>query len=747
MPNETRAPASFGADAEPVEILLVDDREDNILTLEAVLAQPGYRFTSARSGEAALRFLLDHNPALILMDVQMPGLDGFATAALIRKNERTRHIPIIFLTALHQDEAFQARGYEHGAVDYLNKPYDPQILRAKVAVFAELHRKNLRLLEAERLLLERERGERDRRIAELEIRGLRREQQEQKRYRDLVEGMEHGIVWSATPDLQAATFVSPAAEKILGFSQQDWLTSPSFWLQHLHPADTELFRQRLAQARESGAQVSLEHRFFSAAGSEVWLHTGFRFVPAGEGASAELRGLSVDITKAKSAERMLVKSKARSDLVAEVSLLLGTAIAEKGSHARVAELIASRFCDWCTLLVKGENGDPEHRASALRAAGPEGTAREISEHPAPPTRELETGFFGPLGAAGLAEVAASESAAALLSRHGIQYLLTLPLTARGVRTGTMKLGWRNDPALEATDLSLAEDLAYRISTAEENHSLLQAAQKAILVRDEFLSIASHELKTPLTPLKIQVQQLSRLLQKSTLHTVDPARLDRMLEISNRQVERLSRLIDDLLDISRISSGKLSLSLESFDLGELLHDLTGRFANQIVAAGCELRIDVPTPFPVHWDLLRIEQVLVNLLSNATKYGAGKPVLIRVARQGDKARIEFFDGGIGVAPADHQRIFERFERAVSGTHFGGLGLGLYITRQIVEAHQGRIFVESRAGEGSCFIVEVPLNLRAEAAPDTEISPPSLAPPVNSSLAFPSMLQPAPAEKGLR
>lgn len=740
MPNEARTPPAVqGTEADAVEILLVDDREDNILTLEAVLARPDYRFTSARSGEAALRFLLDHNPALILMDVQMPGLDGFATAALIRKNERTRHIPIIFLTALHQDEAFQSKGYEHGAVDYLNKPYDPHILRAKVAVFAELHRKNLRLLEAERRLLERERGERDRRIAELEIRGLRREQQEQKRYRDLVEGMEHGIVWSAAPDLSAVTFVSPAAEKILGFSQQDWLTSPSFWHRHLHPADVEPFLQRLRRARETGAQVSLEHRFFSAGGAEVWLHTGFRFVPAGEGSPPELRGLSVDITKAKSAERMLVKSKARSDLVAEVSLLLGTAIAEKGRHARVAELIATRFCDWCSLLASGEEGAPSLRAAAVRTlAATEATgAQTISERFPPPPEAPEAGFFGPLDPAALIQAAGGELAAAALARHGIRYLLILPLTARGTRTGSMVLGWRKDPALEATDTSLAEDLAYRISTAEENHDLLQAAQKAILVRDEFLSIASHELKTPLTPLKIQVQQLSRLLQKSTLQTIDTSRLDRMLEISNRQVERLSRLIDDLLDISRISSGKLSLSLESFDLGELLQNLTGRFANQTIAAGCDLRLDVPSPFPVHWDLLRIEQVLVNLLSNATKYGAGKPVLIRATRRGDKARIEFFDSGIGVAPADHQRIFERFERAVSGTHFGGLGLGLYITRQIVEAHHGRIFVESRAGEGSCFIVEAPMSLRAETAPA------SGAPPLGLSTALPV----ARAEEGLR
>ena len=202
---------------EAVEILLVDDRDENLLALEAVLSDPGYRLIKANSGDAALRYLLDHTPAVILLDVQMPGLDGFGTAAIVKASERTREIPIIFLTALNKDDKYVQRGYEHGAVDYIYKPFDAHILRSKVAVFADLHRKNERLLLAERKLMESERRDRERKFAELEIRNLRRQQLEQRRYRELVDGINHGVVWAADENVDVFTFVSPRAEEVLGY--------------------------------------------------------------------------------------------------------------------------------------------------------------------------------------------------------------------------------------------------------------------------------------------------------------------------------------------------------------------------------------------------------------------------------------------------------------------------------------------------------------------------------------------------
>lgn len=221
----------------PVEILLVDDRADNLLTLEVALNSPQYKLVKASSGEEALRYLLDHKPALILLDVQMPKMDGFATANIIKSSERTRDIPIIFLTALHRDERFMQRGYQTGAVDYLSKPFDVEILRSKVSVFAELHRKTQQLIHVERELRRTEAQERERKLAAIELSALRREQLQQKKYQELVEGIHHGIVWSANPDTLAFSYVGPTAERLLGFSQQQWLSESNFWMNHIHPDD------------------------------------------------------------------------------------------------------------------------------------------------------------------------------------------------------------------------------------------------------------------------------------------------------------------------------------------------------------------------------------------------------------------------------------------------------------------------------------------------------------------------------
>jgi signal transduction histidine kinase len=178
-----------------------------------------------------------------------------------------------------------------------------------------------------------------------------------------------------------------------------------------------------------------------------------------------------------------------------------------------------------------------------------------------------------------------------------------------------------------------------------------------------------------------------------------------LKKSVRQTDRLNRLIDSLLEVSRITAGRMALELEPIDLSELLRELCDRFAEQAAQAGCSIRLQVVPPASGQWDRMRLEQVVTNLLSNAIKYGPGKPVDVTVESNATTVRLTVADHGIGIAPESVARIFERFERAVSPRHFGGLGLGLYITRQIAEAHGGSIQVESHVGEGSRFTVELP------------------------------------------
>jgi signal transduction histidine kinase len=179
------------------------------------------------------------------------------------------------------------------------------------------------------------------------------------------------------------------------------------------------------------------------------------------------------------------------------------------------------------------------------------------------------------------------------------------------------------------------------------------------------------------------------------------------EKAARASQRLGLLIDDLLDVSRISSGRLSLQREEVDLAALTREVTARMSEELARAGNEVRLFSDGPVTGQWDRLRLEQVLVNLLSNAAKYGAGRPVQVTVDVQGPVARLAVRDQGIGVAPEEQERIFERFERSASVQHFKGLGLGLWITRRIVEAHGGCIRLESKPGEGSTFTVELPLS----------------------------------------
>ncbi|BDG06477.1 PAS domain-containing sensor histidine kinase [Anaeromyxobacter oryzae] len=245
--------------------------------------------------------------------------------------------------------------------------------------------------------------------------------------------------------------------------------------------------------------------------------------------------------------------------------------------------------------------------------------------------------------------------------------------------------------------------------------LWRKAQEEVRERDEFLSVASHELRTPVTALQLQLQLLQRAAQRSVAEL--PGLVGDKVEALERQTRRIALLVNELLDVSRMRLGKLQLRLEALDLAELARDATEHLGPEVERSGSSLALDL-VPTTGQWDRMRMEQVFTNLLVNAAKFGEGKPVALRVRPAGELARIEVTDEGIGIAPEHQSRVFERFERAVPAQNFGGLGLGLYIVRQIVEAHGGTIAVSSAPGTGTTFTVELPRE--PPAAP-----PPSLDP----------------------
>ncbi|AKF08778.1 hybrid sensor histidine kinase/response regulator [Sandaracinus amylolyticus] len=391
----------------PARILVVDDREENLLAVRASLAAPDYRLVEARSGEEALRHLLqDDTFALVLLDVRMPGMDGFEVAHLMRRRARTRFTPIVFLSADAIDLASAYRGYEAGAIDYMLKPLDPLVLRAKVAAFVELHQ--------QRELIRRQ-GE------------------------------------------------------------------------------------RLARAEARNHELQL----------------------------------------------------------AAVQL------------------------------------ESERRERA-------------------------------------------------------------------------------------------------------------ALSDAVRMRDEFLMLASHELNTPLTPLLASIQSL---LLSARAGRFEPTHAVRSLELAQRQIRRLARLVAELLEVTRIEGGKLALSLTDVDLAEVAREVVEAHREESARAGVPLQLEVRGSARGRWDRMRIEQIVTNLVANAVKFGDHKPVDVIVELDGDVARILVRDRGIGIG-ADHiGRIFDRFARAESSRHYAGLGLGLYIVRRLAEAHGGTVRVESAIGRGSTFTVELP------------------------------------------
>ncbi len=281
------------------------------------------------------------------------------------------------------------------------------------------------------------------------------------------------------------------------------------------------------------------------------------------------------------------------------------------------------------------------------------------------------------------------------------------------------------------------DVTQRVRDAEERSRLLAEEQKAradaeeaVHVRDEFLSIASHELRTPLASLSLAVESLSTYL----VEPINADRVRRSADIAKRQVQRIVSLVDMLLDISRLRSGKLVLSPARVDLRNIVADVAALLRTELARSGSELVVHASEPLVGNWDPLRLEQVVTNLLTNAIKFGRGKPIIVDLVRHDREAVLSVSDQGIGMPDERQSRIFEPFTRLVSSRHYGGLGLGLHITKTIVEAHGGTIGVETEEGRGSRFIVTLPLAQDSEELPRTDVSASGAAAPRRGDAASP-------------
>ncbi len=288
--------------------------------------------------------------------------------------------------------------------------------------------------------------------------------------------------------------------------------------------------------------------------------------------------------------------------------------------------------------------------------------------------------------------------------HAVSFL-SVPLLIHDEVAGAITFSAPTHRRYTPADLALAEELARRAALALDNAALYRRAQDALRARDELLSIAAHEIRGPLTSIHLAAQAIRK-------GKAGPDAVRHMLAVVEREDRRLSRFVEELLDMGRFRDGRFQLQYEPVSLSELVRDVARRLDPDLVRSGSSLSVLVTENVIGKWDRFRLEQVVTNLLTNAVKYGLGRPIEVRIGGQRDRAVLVVRDHGIGIAPDVIPRLFRPFERGVSHRHYGGLGLGLHIVKTIVEAMQGSVKVESSPEAGTTFTVELPTSALASA-----------------------------------
>lgn len=410
-------------------------------------------------------------------------------------------------------------------------------------------------------------------------------------------------------------------------------------------------------------------------------------------------------------------SEQRAAFLANASrLLASSSLDPKATLDTLARLCVPVMADWCFVDLKDETGSVQRTSVAHADPGQDALAARVWDFPPGPdgsvhpttrvARDAESLLVHDVDEAWLRRVSVSDAHHDVMRDVGFHSILSVPLLARGRSLGALTfLAVQPSRHYTQADLETAQDLARRAALLVDNARLYREARRSVRLRDEFLAVASHELKTPLTPLQLRLQWLRRQTRADLSSALPAALVLSQLDVVQRQVDKLAGLVDGLLDVSRLSSGGLTLQREDMDLEMLAREVKAHLALAATQAGTQVSLFTRGDVRGHWDRARLEQVLTHLLSNALKYGAGQPVHIELRDEGDKVAVRVEDAGIGISPEYQAHIFERFGRAVSERHYGGLGLGLYVTRQIVEAHGGEIRVRSEPGRGSHFEVILP------------------------------------------
>ncbi|WP_224248584.1 PAS domain-containing sensor histidine kinase [Hyalangium gracile] len=545
----------------------------------------------------------------------------------------------------------------------------------------------------------------------------------------ILENMTEGV--SLTNESGVIVYTNPAEDQIFGYGSGELLGQHVSVQNAAPPEESRRFVEEVIDRlrREGSWEGEIENRrkdgtAFTTAARISALHIGGKphwlcvqkDITEQKRADAE-RAESYEFTERLYEQTRLAEQ--RATFLALASEVLASSLDREEILRSLTRLAVPTLGDWCAVDEATSDGKVR-RVSAVHLQ-PERLAQGEAFHARYPILLDDAGGIGKVLRMGTTEYVLDLSDE-LLERTipdpemrratrelGIKSLISVPLRSRGRTLAALTLCYADSGRrYTEADVRLAEDLARRAATSLDNGLLYKEAQDAVRARDSFLSIASHELNTPLTSLSLNVQALHRAFQKAATGADGLAQetVGVKLHAVQRQISRLAKLIHELLDVSRITSGKLRLEPEEVELTTLARELVPRFADDLTRAECELRLSAPESAVVgHWDRLRVEQILQNLLSNAIKYGHGLPIELELTADAQWARVVVRDQGIGISAEDQARLFQRFERLASERHYSGFGLGLWIVRQILDAMGGRIHVRSEPGKGSVFTVELP------------------------------------------
>lgn len=578
--------------ANRINILMVDDSPTNLLALESILRAPDRNLIRASSGEDALRYLLDNDAAVVLLDVYMPGIDGLQTAELIRGREKSRDIPIIFLTANTTGQSHLSRGYSLGAVDYIVKPVDASILKSKVAVFVELFKKTREVKRQARLL--------EQKNQELESANL-------ERLRMLID-LGHELSAQHEPPMVLEKFCQ-SAQKII---------------------DAESVT--VGMLDHDGH--TLRHFFRSKSDGSV--------VAAGEVPPIIQKLLSQVTT-----ERRPIRLNESDDLLLDEDDDANS----PRSFLGAAIVSPSATCGWFYLVNKRD-------------------ADEFTE-------------------------ADERLAATLATQVAVAYENAM-LYAEAQHHATelrMEMAVRKQAETERARLLIREQAARAEAEAANRN------------KDEFLATLSHELRTPLTA----ILGWSHLMRHKGL---DESEFARGLDTIERNARSQSQLIDDLLDVSRIITGKLQIDRGPVNLAQVVEAAYDSVRPGVEAKAIQFETELNScDCFVLGDGNRLQQIFWNLFSNAIKFTPrGGQVNVAVSLAGSRVNVTVTDTGIGIDPDFLPFIFDRFRQADGSTtrEHGGLGLGLAIVRHLVDLHNGQVYVESGGKNlGASFTIALPIS----------------------------------------